>query len=191
MGKHSQTLKTLRAIALDHGTGTQPDLASLARDLGRVVHEDTSTFAGRLGALTARDQPFRRWLLVERKKPAITVLLMSWPANHITPVHDHAGLWGLEMTLVGALEVQSYAKDASSETLRMGHREWLGPGDSTWFDAGGNHLHRCRNLSRQDAALTFHVYGGDLAQHFAYEQAGPDGAWIARRQHSAIAGHLR
>jgi predicted metal-dependent enzyme (double-stranded beta helix superfamily) len=191
MGKHSQTLKTLRSMALDHAVGAHPDLAALARDLGRVVHEDASTLAGRLGVLSAREQPFRRWLLAERRKPAISVVLIAWPANHVTPVHDHAGLWGLEMTLAGALEVQSYAKDSASDALRTGRREWLGPGDSTWFDGSNNHLHRCRNLSRHDTALTFHVYGGNLSQYFAYEQTGPDGLWVARPQRSAIASHLR
>jgi len=190
MGKHSNTLKTLRAIALEHGAAEQPDLASMARELGRVVHQDASTLAARLAPLRTRQRGFERWLLAERSKPALSVLMMAWPPNHHTPVHDHAGLWGLEITLHGALEVQSYARDPVSGDLRMLGRDWLGPGDGTWFEGDQHHAHRCRNLSRHDTALTLHVYGGDLAQYFAYEQAEPAGRWIAQPQRSAIAGRL-
>ncbi len=70
-------------------------------------------------------------------------------------------------------------------------RDWLGPGDGTWFEGDESHAHRCRNLSNHDMALTLHVYGGDLAQYFAYEQVQPTGQWIAHPQRSAIAGHLQ
>jgi predicted metal-dependent enzyme (double-stranded beta helix superfamily) len=190
MGKHSNTLKILRAIALEHGAAEQPDLASMARELGRVVHQDGLALAERLAPLRARQRGFERWLLAERRKPALSVLVMAWPPNHHTPVHDHAGLWGLELALHGALEVQSYARDPVSGDLRMHGRDWLGPGDGTWFEGDQHHAHRCRNLSRYDTALTLHVYGGDLAEFFAYEQAEPTGRWIAQPQRSAIAGRL-
>ncbi|HWX65635.1 MAG TPA: cysteine dioxygenase family protein [Rhodanobacter sp.] len=190
MGKHSNTLKILRAIALEHGAAEQPDLASMARELGRVVHQDGLALAERLAPLRARQRGFERWLLAERRKPALSMLVMAWPPNHHTPVHDHAGLWGLELALHGALEVQSYARDPVSGDLRMHGRDWLGPGDGTWFEGDQHHAHRCRNLSRYDTALTLHVYGGDLAEFFAYEQAEPTGRWIAQPQRSAVAGRL-
>ena len=191
MGKRLHTLKTLRAIALEHAAVGQPDLASMARELGRVVHQDGAALATRLASWRTRQHGFTRWLLAARSKPSISVLMMAWPPNHHSPVHDHAGLWGLEMTLHGALEVQSYARDPISGDLRMHGRDWLGPGDGTWFDGDQNYAHRCRNLSRYDTALTLHVYGGDLAQYFAYEQPEPTGRWIAQPQRSAIAGRLR
>jgi predicted metal-dependent enzyme (double-stranded beta helix superfamily) len=190
MGKQPNTLKTLRAIALEHGASEQPDLASMARELGRVVHQDGATLTARLASLRTRQRGFERWLLAERSKPALSVLVMAWPPNHLTPVHDHAGLWGLEITLHGALEVQSYARDPLTGDLRIQGRDWLGPGDGTWFEGDQRHAHRCRNLSRYDTALTLHVYGGDLAEFFAYEQAEPAGSWIAQPQRSAIAGRL-
>ncbi|MBB6189752.1 cysteine dioxygenase family protein [Rhodanobacter sp. MP7CTX1] len=191
MGKYMRTLKTLREIALEHSNVEQPDLASMARELGRVVHQDSQALAKRLTPLRNRQHGFERWLLAERSKPAISVLVMAWPPNHLTPVHDHAGLWGLEVTLLGALEVQSYARDPVSGTLRMQGRDWLGPGDGTWFEGDENHAHRCRNLSNHDMALTLHVYGGDLTQFFAYEQVEPTGQWTSRLQRSTIAGRLQ
>ena len=190
MGKYLHTLKTLREIALEHGSCDQPDLASMSRELGRVVHQDVDALSTRLAPLRARKHGFERWLLAERTKPAISVLVMAWPPNHLTPVHDHAGLWGLEMTLLGALEVQSYERDPDTNDLRALGRDWLGPGDGTWFEGGDSHAHRCRNLSQHDTALTLHVYGGDLAQYFAYEKAEPEAGWVAKLQRSAIAGSI-
>jgi predicted metal-dependent enzyme (double-stranded beta helix superfamily) len=118
------------------------------------------------------------------------VLVMAWPPNHLTPVHDHGGLWGMEVTLLGALEVQSYERDPASGDLRALKRDWLGPGDGTWFEGGDSHAHRCRNLSQHDTALTLHVYGGDLAQYFAYEKAEPEESWVAKLQRSTISGHI-
>src|SRR6185312_15444288 len=65
---------------------------------------------------------------------------------------------GLELTLVGALEVQSWSRDPASGDLRALGRDWLGPADGTWFEGDQNHVHRCRNLSGHDMALTLHVY---------------------------------
>ncbi len=190
MGKHSNILKTLRTIALDHATMKQPDLALMARELGSVVHQDASVLADRLGRLRTRQRGFERWLLAERNKPAVSVLILAWPPNHLTPVHDHAGVWGLEMTLVGALEVQSYTRDPASGDLLAQGRDWLGPGDGTWFEGDRHHAHRCRNLSRHDTALSLHVYGGDLAEYFAYEQTEPAGHWKAQPRRTVIAGRL-
>jgi predicted metal-dependent enzyme (double-stranded beta helix superfamily) len=190
MGRHAHSLKTLRSIALEHGSVEQPDLATMARELGRVVHQDSQALAARLAPLRKRQRGFERWLLSGHGNPAISVLVMAWPPNHLTPIHDHADLWGLEMVLSGALEVQSYSRDPQSGDLRVQGRDWLGPGDSSWFEGGASHAHRCRNLSRQDTALTLHVYGGELTGYFAYEQDAPGGQWTALAQRSAIAGRL-
>ncbi len=190
MGTRLHTLKTLRAIALNHGVDGQPDLALMAREMGRVVHENASSISQELASLQARGPRFERWLLAERRSPALSALVTAWPPGHVTPVHDHGGLWGLEVVLVGALEVQSYVRDPSDGNLLAQGRNWLGPGDATWFEGDPQHAHRCRNLSRHDTALTLHVYGGDLAQYFAYERAEPAGRWTAHPERAAIAGRL-
>ncbi|KJV36742.1 cysteine dioxygenase [Luteibacter yeojuensis] len=190
MGKRSSIIKTLRDIAFDHADAPVPDLASMARDFGSMLHARHAEVDEALGALRQRRRGFERWMLAERATPAISVLVMAWPPGYATPVHDHGGLWGLEATLSGALEVESFLKDPQLESLRSIGRTWLGPGDATWFEGTDDHAHRCRNLSRHDTALTLHVYGGDLAQYLAYEQPGPSDHWIARPRQSIIAGRL-
>ena len=189
--KHSMhTLKALRDIAFDLGVGKHPDLAAMARELGRVVHRDGAALNEGLKELRTRERGFERWLLATRGKPGVSILVMAWPANHATPVHDHDGLWGLEMAVHGALEVQAWSRDAASGELSLKGQDWLGPGDATWFDADNRHAHRCRNLSRHETALTLHVYGGDLAQYLTYQRAGEAGQWTASPQRSALAGRL-
>jgi predicted metal-dependent enzyme (double-stranded beta helix superfamily) len=190
MAKHMQHLKALREIAFDHGVGAHPDLASMARELSRVVYQNKQALVHDLADLRTGNRGFERWLLAQRSKPEISVLVMAWPANHATPIHDHDGLWGLEIALHGALEVESWDRGPDGKILRMTGRDWLGPGDATWFDADDRHAHRCRNLSRHEAALTLHVYGGDLAQYFTYQEAGETGQWLASLQRSAITGRL-
>ncbi len=191
MARYLHTLKSLCEIALEHGSAEQPDLALMARELGCVVHRDAEALSTRLAPLRARRRGFERWLVAEYSRPAMSVLIMAWPPNHITPVHDHGGLWGLEVSLLGALEVQSYERDGQTGDLRQLGRDWLGPGDGTWFEGSETHAHRCRNLSQCDTALTLHVYGGDLAQYFAYEKATPETGWVAKLQRAAIAGCIR
>ncbi|MEO9001838.1 MAG: cysteine dioxygenase family protein [Rhodanobacter sp.] len=185
-----QVLKTLRTMALEHASVAQPDLASMARELGQVVHRSGSALASRLDQLGGCGRELERWMLAQRKQPATSVMVMAWPPNHRTAVHDHAGLWGLELTLVGALEVQSWTRHPHSGDLRELRRDWLGPGDGTWFEGDQNHVHRCRNLSQHETALTLHVYGGELDHYFAFEQSMPSGAWIAQPRQSALAGRL-
>jgi hypothetical protein len=50
-------------------------------------------------------------------------------------------------------------------------------------------VHRCRNLSQHETALTLHVYGGELNRYQSYEQAVPTGPWTARTTECAMAGH--
>jgi len=190
MGKRFSILRSLRDIAFDHSDAEHPDLASMGREIGRVLHTHSSELGEALGPLRTRRRGFERWMLAERTKPPLTVLIMAWPPGYSTPVHDHGGLWGLEAAIAGALEVESFDKDERDHEMRSSGRTWLGPGDATWFEGTETHAHRCRNLSRQDTALTLHVYGGDLSQYLAYEQPGPSGHWIARPRQSIIAGRL-
>lgn len=190
MARHMQHLKALRDIAFDYGTGDHPDLASMARELSRAVFQHRPSINDGLGDLRARNKGFERWLVAQRGKPGISVLVMAWPANYATPIHDHGGLWGLELALHGALEVESWDRGPDGKVLRQAGRDWLGPGDAAWFDADDSHAHRCRNLSRQETALTLHVYGGDLAQYLTYEEAGTPGQWLVKQQRSAITGNL-
>lgn len=185
-------LRALRDTAMEHAAGGHPDLASMARELGRAIHRDNRALDAQLAPLRRGKHGFRRWLMLSRRQPAVSVLVMAWPVGHVTPVHDHGGLWGLEIVLAGALEVQPYTRNGDGSLCEQA-RTWLAPGDATWFDTQDACTHRCRNLSRREATLSLHVYGGDLSNHLVYEPPAASAAsprWSTRPGRVAIAGRL-
>lgn len=171
------SLKTLRDIALEYGRGEHPDLASMARELGRVVHQQTPALSIRLASLRRHWRSRSRWLLAERRQLRISV--RAWAPGQRMPLLDHADRWGLELALHGALEWQSYRRDPNNGELDARGRNWLGPGDAGWFERDAGHAHRCRNLSRHDVAYTLHVYGGELPDLRAGEPREDVFAWLA------------
>jgi len=191
MRTYRHSLKALRDAALAHTLVKNPDLASLSRELGSIIHRDSQALADGLTDLRQRNRGFERWLLGRRGRPGVSVLVMAWPPGYSTPSHDHSGLWGIELSLYGALEVESWSRTSTSEPWQLRGRNWLGPGDATWFDADMHHMHRCRNLSRQETALTLHVYGGDLEDYSTYEQVQSEPFWHSQPQRARIAGPLR
>lgn len=188
MSKYMQSFKKLRDVALEYGRVEQPDLASMARELGRVVHGDTHALSARLAAVHRRGIESR--VLVERRQPALRVLVRAWPPGQYMPLLHHASCWGLELALHGALEWQTYRRDPHSGELDAQGRNWLGPGDANWFERDAGRAHRCRNLSRHDIAYTLHVYGGELPDHCGGESRMNAPAWIAQAHRGQLAGPL-
>lgn len=187
MGQHRNILKRLRTIVLDHASDDHPDLAAMARDLGCVVHRDAATLAHALASLRQRGQGFEYWKLTSRARPALSVVIKALPPNYTTPAHHLAVLWGLEMSLVGALEVQACERDPATGDLRASGRHWLGPGDTVWFDADHGRTHRCRNLSRRETALSLHVHGAELQPTPSSGRRSPADHWVAAPTRPSIA----
>ena len=166
MANHRQSLKALRHIALTHCRGEHPDLAALARELGSAVR----VHADGLDELAAR----ARIAGAPRIRPLRTgtqhvqLLLIAWPANHVSALHDHGARWGLEIPLRGALEIEAWRRQNDGGDPLAHGRHWLGPGDALWFDADQSRLHRCRNLSGREAALSLHLFGGAPGAGLAY-----------------------
>lgn len=190
MGTHRHILKTLRSIALEHASSDHPDLASMARELGSVVHRDAAALARRLVSLRKRHHGFERFVLTGRGTPSLSIVVIAWPANHASSLNEHAGSWGLEMSLVGALEVQSLQPVAGSSDMTLQQRHWIGPGDSIWFEGEPGRLRQGRNLSRHETALSLHVYGVDPGSHLAPGQVQPVAAMLATPSRPLVAGQL-
>jgi predicted metal-dependent enzyme (double-stranded beta helix superfamily) len=191
MRSYRHSLKALRDIALANTLEKTPDLASISRELGAIIHRDASVLADGLADLRHRNRGFERWLLGRRGRPGVSVLVMAWPPGYTTPSHDHAGLWGIELSLYGALEVESWSRESTAHAWQLRGRDWLGPGDATWFDADVPYMHRCRNLSRHETALTLHIYGGDLEDYATYETSESEPYCQSQPQRARIAGPLR
>ncbi|MEO5559832.1 MAG: cysteine dioxygenase family protein [Dokdonella sp.] len=119
-----------------------------------------------------RPQEFTRWLYEREREGRYTGLMMVWPAGYSTPIHDHAGLWGIEMVLQGSLSVDDYelaTHDGVQAQPRFVGATVLAEGQSCAFAGTDGHAHRCTNLSARRPAVTLHVYGGLLDTYRNFE----------------------
>jgi predicted metal-dependent enzyme (double-stranded beta helix superfamily) len=165
-----------------------PTVAAIEQLSDRLAQEALQLDAPRSAALEDANAParYRRHLLAGGNELSYSALLISWPAAHRTPIHDHAGLWGIELVLDGALEVEEYAtgSDLAAPQLVRQRALMLGVGDAAVF-TGRRYAHRCRNLSSTRPALSLHVYGGVLDRYHVF-QADPQGRFNARPRHARV-----
>lgn len=110
-------------------------------------------------------------------------LLIVWPPGHATPIHDHDGLWGMEIMLDGVLEVEAFdlSLQAQPQLVSRGVSV-IGIGDHLAFSEA-DYAHRCRNLSSNRAAVSLHVYGGELNTYRSYHPED-EGRWISKTHHT-------
>ncbi|GAA0709022.1 cysteine dioxygenase family protein [Dokdonella soli] len=137
-------------------------------------------------------QEFTRWLYERERDGRYTGLIMVWPAGYSTPIHDHAGLWGIEMVLQGTLGVEDYelTTDERGEAQpRFVGTTLLEEGQSCAFRGTAGHAHRCTNLSARRAAVTLHVYGGLLETYCNFDPA-LGGRYVAAPTIARIDGSL-
>lgn len=154
------------------GHRTEVDVRQLAEALAAAAHWPACPHAPGIAGGDAL--AYLRVPIPHRGPVDYEALLILWPPGHATPIHDHAGLWGLELVLDGVLEVETYALSSHPRPrLTSQGTAVLGVGDRASF-SGANHAHRCRNFSSQKPALTLHVYGGalDTYRSFQQEEAG-------------------
>jgi predicted metal-dependent enzyme (double-stranded beta helix superfamily) len=143
-----------------------------------------------LRALCDRHQDaFTRWLFERECDGRYTGLVMAWPAGHSTPIHDHAGLWGIELVLQGSLGVDDYEIDAASGQPRFIGSTVLEEGQSCAFEGTAGHAHRCTNLSGRRPAVTLHVYGGLLEDYRNFDLAD-GGRYVALPAVARIEGSI-
>jgi predicted metal-dependent enzyme (double-stranded beta helix superfamily) len=117
---------------------------------------------------------YRRIALADPATHGYEALLIIWPPSHATPVHDHDGLWGMEIMLDGVLEVEAFDLSlAEHPHLVSRGTSVIGIGDHLAF-SDADYAHRCRNLSSHRAAVSLHIYGGALDSYRSYhpEEAG-------------------
>jgi predicted metal-dependent enzyme (double-stranded beta helix superfamily) len=141
-----------------------------------------------VAALTPSDLPrqFRRHLIATGAEDRYTALLIAWPPGHRTPLHNHNGLWGIELVIDGALAIEEFQKSNIEHDPTLQHQRTLilGIGDAMAF-SGTQYIHSCRNLSAQRMALSLHVYGGVLDEYSTF-QTSSLGRFTETRQHATI-----
>jgi predicted metal-dependent enzyme (double-stranded beta helix superfamily) len=137
-------------------------------------------------------QEFTRWLYERERDGRYTGLIMVWPAGYATPIHDHAGLWGIELVLQGTLGVDDFELVAEGDgdvQPRFVGATVLEESQSCAFRGTVGHAHRCTNLSARRPAVTLHVYGG-LLETYRNFTATRDGAYVGAPTLARIDGSL-
>ena len=183
---HRDTAAWTRRVltAVDHTIDDDgiADVAQLARILARAPWWEGCPTADDM-ALDGTDHRYRRLSL--RDANDCSVLLIAWQPSHVTPIHDHDGLWGIELVLDGVLQVESFAMTVTP-ALQLAPRDvtLLGIGDHTTFTEE-DYAHRCRNLSAQRPTLSLHVYGGVLERYRAYDR-DTEGRWDSAPQRAEL-----
>jgi predicted metal-dependent enzyme (double-stranded beta helix superfamily) len=192
MARTPRLVSMLRSVLEDGIRGPAPDLAWLARELGAVVHRGSDgRFEAQLNGLRGRaKRGFTRLLVADSKRPAFSASLLIWPPGHITPVNSMNGDYGMELVLQGSLQVQEYEIGAEGESPSQRKLNWLGQGDSLWFERSDTLAHRCRNLSSQHWAITLHVHGGALPRYKLFERAEGESIWRVRPRIAHVHGRI-
>ncbi|HTC27474.1 cysteine dioxygenase family protein [Dyella sp.] len=129
-------------------------------------------------ASDATSASYRRIALNDGRPRGYEALVIAWPPGHVTPIHDHDGLWGLELVLDGVLQVDSFhLSEDPSVALNAQDTIVAGVGDHVLF-TDTSYAHQCRNFSRNSMALSLHVYGGELNSYRSFHH--DLGQWVSR-----------
>jgi|GEM_PF-1045629 len=151
-------------------TASQAGLDALRDRLVALVNREDGPLAAAF-AQAGDAAKFRRHPLAAAELAPIgcSALMMYWPKGYSTLPHDHAGLWGIELVIDGALQIDEFVRvgERARPTLALARSLYLGIGDAAVF-SGDAYVHRCRNLSGTQAALSLHVYGGSLDAYRAF-----------------------
>lgn len=114
------------------------------------------------------EQPFGLYLIHRGPQDAFTVLSALWPPQGGTPVHDHAGSWGVEVILDGTLHTRRFKRlddgsRASYAELQQTAELDLHAREIAHIIPPDHDIHQFTNLSGRPV-LSFHIYGGDITK---------------------------
>jgi len=169
--------RVLATVSQHIGAGGPSGVERLARELDQSPWWKGCPSASDL--LPAGATPgYRRVPLSGASEASYSALLIAWPPGHSTPIHDHEGLWGIELILDGVIEVEAFSLvlEPQLELVSRG-ATILGLGDHAAF-SDSDYAHRCRNLSVHHPALSLHIYGGELEGFRAFDRDA-EGRWAS------------
>jgi len=136
-------------------------LARLRQELERAMSQGSITLPERFCDIDT--EHYARRLVYEDRASGVMVLAMVWGPGQGTPLHDHAGLWGIEAALCGEIESVPYHMIAEQNGEYYFHAqpaERLAAGSTGYLLPPFEH-HITRNVS-QEVAITLNIYGGPM-----------------------------
>jgi len=161
-----KTLKSwqeeIKRLLQDHHAHDRHGLALLTEALSKAT--DRTQARNELAKKADEARFFyRRWLVAESRH--YSAILIGWPPGHHTPVHDHDGLWGIELVLSGSLHVDEF--EIIGEIVTPVRAIDLACDSAAIFEDAA-YAHACSNPSMSFPALSLHIYGGSLQSYDVY-----------------------
>ncbi|MEW6742188.1 MAG: cysteine dioxygenase family protein [Planctomycetota bacterium] len=143
-----------------------------------IVQSGDLRLAGRFRAVPPTG--YARRLLHRNPELRYTALVMTWPPSHATPLHDHAGMWCVEVVVQGLMHVRRFElQEQASNLYRFAEVENITAGVGS---AGSlippTDYHILGNCLADRVSITLHVYGGEMKRCHVYEPRGDD--WYER-----------
>ena len=115
---------------------------------------------------------YARRLLHRDPRTGWTAVVMTWGPGQGTPLHDHAGIWCVEGTVHGEMEVVQYeiAERDDAERYRFEPRGRVRalPGAAGALIPPFEY-HVLGNALDGEVSVTLHVYGGEMSRCHVFE----------------------
>jgi len=162
----------------------RPTVGERAGAVKRVLSETIRSGELELSHRFYRPKPdcYARRLLHRDNERGFTAVVMTWGPGQGTALHDHAGMWCVEGTVAGEMEVLQFelAEQAADGRCRFEPRGIVRarPGASGALIPPFEY-HVLRNGFDDRVSLTLHVYGGEMDHCHLYQ---PDGDGWYRRE---------
>lgn len=126
-----------------------------------------------------RADTYARRLLHRDLERGYSAVVMTWGPGQGTPLHDHAGIWCVEGTVLGEMEILRYERtDATTDgPFRFeprGRVRALAGSSGALIPPFEYHV--LRNGLAGATSVTLHVYGGEM-DHCHLFEADDDGSW--------------
>jgi predicted metal-dependent enzyme (double-stranded beta helix superfamily) len=116
---------------------------------------------------------YARRLVHKSPELGYTVLAMVWGPGQGTLLHDHCGMWCVEAVYDGAIDVRQFElMERDGDRFRFEERERIRAG----IGSAGSLIppyeyHTLTNASREQPAITVHVYGGEMVRACVFHEA--------------------
>lgn len=125
---------------------------------------------------------YARRLLYRSEQHGYSVVAMTWGPEQGTPIHDHSGLWCVEAVCNGAIKVEQFdlAEEREDCCRFIKQDSMVGSFGSAGCLIPPHEYHTIRNASEDDAAVTLHIYGGEMDCCCIFEPLAGDPDWYQR-----------
>jgi predicted metal-dependent enzyme (double-stranded beta helix superfamily) len=139
--------------------------------------------------LKPHPERYARRLLHRDPKGRYTAIVMVWDQGQGTPLHDHAGIWCVEVVYRGRIRVTSYSVtggDPDRDLVRFNRETEVLAGVG---EAGALippfEYHTIQNPD-STPAITLHVYGGEMTYCHVFEPT--DGGYLRKYRELSYTG---